>query len=96
MMTFHGAGLSVAPEIAAGCEKSEEVGCVMFLYIQFLILDHNMVFEKLIQFSKMRKNNVSWLLHDTASDQCRLYFITTISARALSSILKMINQSCRY
>ena len=33
MMTFHGAGLSVGPkislpEIAAGCEKSEEVGCL--------------------------------------------------------------------
>ncbi|XVF13682.1 hypothetical protein REPUB_Repub08aG0228900 [Reevesia pubescens] len=38
IITFHGAGLSIAPkislrEIAAACEKSDEVGCIMFLYI---------------------------------------------------------------
>lgn len=28
IISVHGAGLSVAPEIAANCEKPEQVGCI--------------------------------------------------------------------
>lgn len=58
-MSFHGAGLSVAPkicpsEIAVARKMSEEV-------------------SRFIYFKSFEKNNVYWMLHGTASNQCRVH-----------------------